>query len=176
MRLACAWIALCCGFVSLGSAQTPAPAVDKGSAAVPSASSVIADIKVEYIDVRNVSEEAIFSRILLRPGMAYSQSLVDRSIRVLYETRQFDSITSRTEEVGAGRVRLVFVVQARYRIESLSFDGNKKVKSRRLRRECKTEPGLAVDERQLRKDIDAMLKYYREKGPKCAFRSLKASR
>lgn len=125
---------------------------------------VVGDIQIEFMDIRNISDEAVLARIQLRPGSIYSQTLVDRSIRSLYATRLFDYIEARTEDMPDGRVRVVFAVQARFRIQSLQITGNDRVSSRRLRREVDSQVGGILDERQIRADADKILEHYRDKG------------
>lgn len=125
---------------------------------------VVGDIQIEFRDIRNISDDAILARIQLRVGSPYSQNLVDRSIRSLYATRLFDYIEVNTENMADGRVRLIFNVQARYRIQSLQITGNDRISNRRLRREVESEVGGILDERQIRADADKMLEHYRDKG------------
>jgi len=125
---------------------------------------IVGDIVVEFLDIRNVSDEAVLARVQLREGMPFSQTLLDRSIRSLYATRLFDFIEAKTEPMPGNEVRIVFTVQAKYRIEEIRLTGNRNVKSRRLEREIESRAGGVLDERSIRKDADKMLEYYREKG------------
>lgn len=125
---------------------------------------VVADIEIEFVDIRNVSDEAILARLQLREGMPFSQNLVDRSIRSLYRTRLFDFIEARTEDLPGGQVRVIFTVQARYKIAGIEIEGNDRVKTRRLRREVNSRVGQTLDERRIRRDADKILEHYRDKG------------
>ena len=125
---------------------------------------VVADIEIEFVDIRNVSDEAIMARLQLREGMPFSQNLVDRSIRNLYRTRLFDFIEARTEDLPGGQVRVIFTVQARYKIAGIEIEGNDRVKTRRLRREVNSRIGQTLDERRIRRDADKILEHYRDKG------------
>ncbi|HKJ91507.1 MAG TPA: outer membrane protein assembly factor BamA [Oceanipulchritudo sp.] len=125
---------------------------------------VVADIEIEFVDIRNVSDEAILARLQLREGMPFSQNLVDRSIRSLYRTRLFDFIEARTEDLPGGQVRVIFTVQARYKISGIEIEGNDRVKTRRLRREVNSRVGQTLDERRIRRDADKILEHYRDKG------------
>ncbi|MEY3000194.1 MAG: hypothetical protein RL648_408, partial [Verrucomicrobiota bacterium] len=64
---------------------------------------IVADIEIEFADIRNVSDEAILARLQIREGAAFDQTLVDRSIRSLYATRLFDFIEARTEDLPGGQ-------------------------------------------------------------------------
>lgn len=125
---------------------------------------IVGDIQIEFVDIRNVSNEAILARLQIREGAPYSQNLVDRSIRNLYATRLFDFIEARTEDLPGGQVRIIFTVQARYTIGSISIEGNEKRKTSRLRREIESKVGQSLDERRIRRDADKILEYYRDKG------------
>lgn len=125
---------------------------------------VVGDIEIEFVDIRNVSDEAILARLQIREGGAFDQNLVDRSIRSLYATRLFDFIEARTENIPGGQVRVIFTVQARYRIGGIKIEGNEAISSRRLRREMDSRVGQSLDERRIRRDADKILELYREKG------------
>ena len=125
---------------------------------------IVGDIAIEFVDIRNVSDEAIMARLQIREGMPYSQNLIDRSIRGLYATRLFDFIEARTEDLPGGEVRIIFTVQARFRISGIEIEGNEKVNTRRLRREVESRVGQSLDERRIRRDADKILEHYRDKG------------
>lgn len=125
---------------------------------------IVADIEIEFVDIRNVSDEAILARLQIREGAAFDQNLVDRSIRSLYATRLFDFIEARTEDLPGGQLRVVFTVQARYRVGGVEIEGNKEISNRRLRREMEIRVGQSLDERRIRRDADKVLELYREKG------------
>lgn len=125
---------------------------------------IVGDIQIEFVDVRNVSDEAILARVQVREGMPFSENLVDRSIRSLYSTRLFDFIESRTEEMAGGLVRVVFTVQARYKIAGIKIEGNERMNTRRLRREIDSRVGQSLDERRLNTDAGKLREFYRDKG------------
>ncbi len=126
--------------------------------------SIVGNVKIEFVDIRNVSDEAILARLEIREGMPFSQNLVDRSIRNLYNTRLFDFIEAQSEDLPGGQVEVVFTVQARYKISRIEITGNDRAKSRRLRREISIRIGQSIDERRIRRDADKLTEYYRDKG------------
>ncbi len=136
----------------------------RAGAQAPGDQPIVGDIRIEFIDFRNVSDEAIFARIQIRRGMPYSEVLVDRSIRSLYDTRLFDFIEARTEAMPDGRVRVIFNVQARYRVREVRIEGNESIRTRRLQREMRIEPNRSLDERGVRRDADEILTLYRDRG------------
>ncbi len=125
---------------------------------------VVGDVQVRFMDIQNISDEAIIARVQLREGAPYSQTLVDRSIRSLYGTGMFDYIEAETEEMRDGRVRVIFNVQARYRVGRIEISGNDRLSTRRIRREMNTRIGGALDERRINQDIREVRDLYRDRG------------
>ncbi len=125
---------------------------------------IVGKIDIEFVDIQSVSVEAIRARLQLREGTPFSQNLVDRSIRNLYNTRLFDFIEARTEDLPGGQVKVTFLVQSRYTIEQIRITGNKKVRTSRLRKEVRSLVGQPLDERRIRRDADDITEFYRGKG------------
>lgn len=140
-----------------------APLIGAAQSATP-VDPVVQAIEIEFADLKTVSREAILARIQIRPGMVFSQQLVDRSIRTLYGMSVFDLIEARTVELPNNRVKIVFSVLAKYRIEDIVIIGNKKIGRQRLFREAVSKVGGGLDERLLTKDANAMLDLYQERG------------
>jgi outer membrane protein insertion porin family len=125
---------------------------------------VVGEIEIEFVDLKTVSREAILSRIQIRPGMLYDQQLVDRSIRTLYGMRLFDFIEARSEPMADNRVRIIFSVQSKYRIEDIIIRGASELSRSALLREVNSRVGGVLDDRMLARDAEKMLEKYREKG------------
>ena len=125
---------------------------------------VVGQIEIKFKDIKNISEEAIRARIQIRVGMEYNQSLIDRSIRSLYNTGFLDFIEVKTEVMPDGKSKLIFLVQAKYRIHDIYFDGNRKIKNTRLQEEIISRENGVLDERRINDDSDKILEYYQDKG------------
>ncbi len=125
---------------------------------------VVGQIEIKFKDIKNISEEAIRARIQIRVGMEYNQSLIDRSIRSLYNTGFLDFIEVKTEVMPDGKSKLIFLVQAKYRINDIYFDGNRKIKNTRLQEEIISRLNGVLDERRIKDDSDKILEYYQGKG------------
>jgi outer membrane protein insertion porin family len=125
---------------------------------------VVGQIEIEFKDIKNISEEAIRARIQIRVGMEYNQSLIDRSIRSLYNTGFLDFIEVKTEVLPDGKSKLIFLVQAKYRIKDIYFEGNRRLKQTRLQEEIISRENGVLDERRINDDSDKLLEYYQSKG------------
>ncbi len=124
----------------------------------------VGEIKLEFKGVKNVSDDAVMVNLQIREGMEYDQTLVDRSIRSLYNTRFFEFIEARVEEMGKDEVRVVFLIQPKFRVSQIRIRGNRKVKTRRLEDKIKSRNSGILDERQVAEDKEEIEKYYRDKG------------
>lgn len=121
-------------------------------------------ISVEFDGVRNVSEQAVLAQIQVNVGEPISQTLIDRSIRSLYETGLFDNIEVLTDEMPDGRAALTFVVRSRYKVEEILVTGNKKITERRLRKEITSQINGSLNERRIDRDAEKMEEYYLKRG------------
>jgi outer membrane protein insertion porin family len=90
--------------------------------------------------------------------------MIDRDIRSLYRTGLFEFIEVKREVHDDRTVNLVVEVTPKYRVLALKFEGNKRVKSRRLEKEAKTKPNTSLDERQVKEDAEKMREYYQKSG------------
>ncbi len=124
----------------------------------------VGEIKLEFKGIKNVSDDAVLVRLQIREGMEYDQTLVDRSIRSLYNTRLFEFIEARVEEMGRDQVRVVFLIQPKFRVSEIRVRGNRKVKTRRLEDKIKSRNSGILDERQISEDMEEIEKYYLDKG------------
>lgn len=101
---------------------------------------VVQDVDVEFRERENVSLAAIYSQIQLKPGMIYRQSIVDESIRSLFATGQYETIEAFVEELKGDEVKVVFVVEPRYRVSEIVFKGNKKLQQKTLKQAFEKGP------------------------------------
>ena len=125
---------------------------------------LIGEITIEFAGVRNVSNQAVLAHIQVREGMERSQNLIDRSIRSLYVTGLFEFIETKENDRPDGTVELVFIVQPKYRISRIRFEGTRKIKPKRLYDEIESQNGGVLDERRLKEDSDTLYEYYLKKG------------
>ncbi|MDP0500958.1 MAG: outer membrane protein assembly factor BamA [Verrucomicrobiota bacterium JB022] len=165
LRLASTLFILSCGGFAYAQTDTAGGESQPAGEVAQAPTQIVGDIQIEFVDTaRNLSEEAVFARVQIREGQIYDQSLIDRSIRLLYNTRLFDYIEAVTEQMPDNQIRVIFRVQGRYRINDIDFVGNDKISDRRLRDKVKSGIGFILDERSINEDAVAIRDYYREKG------------
>lgn len=123
---------------------------------------LVGKIDLQFERVRNISDEAVLANIRLREGSPYSQALLDQSIRTLYETGNYDYIETIRSPREGGVVDVVFILYPKYRVSEVRIEGNKEIRTSRLRREIETEAGMALDEVRVKRDADKLFRYYQE--------------
>jgi outer membrane protein insertion porin family len=134
--------------------------------AVPAAASAarVGSITVRFNGPANVAEQVVRANMQLQEGSALEDALIDRDIRSLYRTGQFEFIEFKRGALVNGKVDLVVEVTSKFRVESVTYVGNKKVKAKRLAKESKTKEGLPLDERQVKEDSEKIREYYQKSG------------
>ena len=157
LHLVAAALALLMG-VAAGRAQTEAPA---GEAAPPKK---VGTLAIKFIGVANVSEQIVRANIQVREGAEFDDPVIDKDIRTLYRTGLFEFIEVKREELPHNVVNLVFEITPKYRVQSVRFEGNKRVKSGRLEKEVGTKPNQALDERAIKADSEKLHEYYQKSG------------
>lgn len=127
------------------------------------------ELTIGRIDIRfqgsaNVSEQVVRANMQVREGVLLDEVMIDRDIRSLYRTGQFEFIEVKREVRADGVVNLLFEVTSKFRVLSIRYDGNERVRDRRLEREVETKPNLALDERQVKEDAEKIREYYQKSG------------
>lgn len=124
----------------------------------------VGDIAVRFTGPATVSEQVVRANMQLQAGSILEDSLIDRDIRSLYRTGQFEFIEFKRGELVAGRVDLVVEITSKFRVSTVTYEGNSKVRDRRLAKEAKTKENLPLDERQVKEDVEKIREYYQKSG------------
>lgn len=149
---------------------SPAAAQPVAGGAVPVAPSDSANaVRVGQITVRfngpaTVSADVVRANMQLQEGARLEDSLIDRDIRSLYRTGQFEFIEFKRGELVGGRVDLVVEITSKFRVSKVDYEGNTKIRDKRLARESKTKDNLPLDERQVKEDSEKIREFYQKSG------------
>jgi len=128
----------------------------------------VSSLKVARIEIKHVgpvaaSDEMIRANIRVKPGDPYRRALVDDDVRSLYATGYFYNIRVSDETTPAGVV-LTYIVQGKPRLMDIKFQGNVKLKDKKLRAKLISKVGEPLDERKLFTDTQELQKLYQNKG------------
>jgi outer membrane protein insertion porin family len=130
----------------------------------PGAGYKVGTITVKFVGTANVSEQVVRANMQLHEGAELDDTILDRDIRHLYQTGLFEFIQTKWEQVGPTVFNLVVEVTPKFRILSINYVGNKKVKTHRLEKEVKSRPNTALDDRQVKEDSEKIREYYQKEG------------
>ena len=162
-RVTGSFIVLCCWLALSG-----VPAVAQGARAAAAQGEApvyqVGTVTVKFIGTPIVNEQVVRANMQVREGGELDDAMLDRDIRSLYRTGLFEFIEIKREAVSDRVFNLVVEVTPKFRVLAIRFEGNKKVKSRRLEKEIKTKPNVALDERQVKEDSEKIREYYQKTG------------
>ncbi len=141
------------------------PVAGGAAPVAPSAPAVrVGSITVRFNGPATVAEQVVRANMQLQEGSALEDSLIDRDIRSLYRTGQFEFIEFKRGALVEGKVDLVVEITSKFRVSTITFEGNKKVKAKRLLKEAKTKENLPLDERQVKEDAEKIREFYQKSG------------
>jgi len=124
----------------------------------------VGEITVRFLGIANVSEEVVRANMQIREGGAVDDTMIDRDIRALYRTGLFEFIEVKREALPGNVFNLVVEVTPKFRVMSVSYRGNRKIKDNRLDREIKTRANASLDERQIKEDSEKIREHYQKEG------------
>jgi len=124
----------------------------------------IGNLEIEFIGVQNVNVEVLRANMQVRSGMVYSEAIVDDSLRALYSTGLFEYIDVKRTQISDGKLDLIFRVKSKYRVLAVYYDGNYRVKERRLKKEISTRANGSLNERLVKVDSQTLFEFYQKKG------------
>jgi len=154
----CAWLA----FLALVS--VPFASGQFGSSPERAEPPTIRKLIVNFTGLSNVNEEVARANMSLREGEPYDAIAIDRDIRTLYRTQLFEHIEVRLQPVGSDEVDLFFDIRPKFRIASISFDGNERIRDRRLESEVTILPNQILNERRVKEGAQAIEEFYLKRG------------
>lgn len=120
-------------------------------------------VDVDFEGLIKADELALRKKIASTEGSVYSEVLVNRDIKELYQTGLFQDVYVKTTEI-AGGIKLTFYVQEKGVIRSIVFEGNKKIKKKDLLNAISLREFNVLDEKRLAESKEAIQKLYADKG------------
>ena len=154
----------CVLLVSLALICVPAALAQLGSSPESAEPPTIRKLIVNFTGLSNVNEEVARANMSLREGEPYDAIAIDRDIRTLYRTQLFEHIEVRLQPVGSDEVDLFFDIRPKFRIASISFDGNERIRNRRLESEVTILPNQILNERRVKEAGQAIEEFYLKRG------------
>jgi outer membrane protein insertion porin family len=149
------------GVPALASAQaTRQPALMTPAPPAPAPQTDGGTIKsIAVTGSQRIEGETVRSYVKLRAGEAYTRESLDQALQDLFATEFFADVQIRDEQ-GA----LTIIVKENPVINSIVFEGNKRVKEDKLGKELKLAPRTIFTRSKVRADIARIVELYRRQG------------
>ncbi|MBU6409170.1 MAG: outer membrane protein assembly factor BamA [Verrucomicrobia bacterium] len=125
---------------------------------------IVDRVDIQYVGPHSVSEQFIRSHIRVKAGQVYSPAMTDADVHSLYGTGQFYDIRVAVTPQPDGNIVVTYVVQANLRITDVTIEGNKWVKTVKIKKKITVKSGEALDEEKLFEDTEAIRKLYEKYG------------
>ena len=117
----------------------------------------VSDIRIE--GVQRIESETVRSYLLIQPGDAWDDELVDKSLKALFATGLFADVNlSRV-----GNTLVVKVVENPI-INRIAFEGNRKLDEKDLNAEIQLRPRVVYTRTRVQSDVKRILDLYRRRG------------
>ena len=118
--------------------------------------------KIEIKGNQRISTTAIRSSIRIKEGDPYDPQLVTQDVDAIWSLGFFDNIEVALEEMADG-LKVVFLVTERAVIDEIQFQGNKKIKAKKLKKQIEIKEGDYVKPYLLKLDEDKIKELYIKK-------------
>ena len=118
---------------------------------------IVTDIRIE--GAQRIEPETIRSYLLIQPGDAWDDELVDKSLKALFATGLFADVNLRR----VGNTLVIGVVENPI-INRIAFEGNNKISEKDLSAEIQLRPRVVYTRTRVQNDVNRILDLYRRHG------------
>lgn len=141
-------------------------AVTYAGAQLPYDELTVRDVRFDGIET--VKEGYVRSAIRVEPDIIATErelrDIVRDDIRRVYRLGAFERVDVYLDDLGGGLVDVVFIVEERPYVREVLFEGNKKIKTKKLEEEIKLSRGDRLSLARINADIKHLEDFYYEKG------------
>jgi len=120
-------------------------------------------LKLRIDGNHNVKERVILAQVKTRKNDYYDSSLLRKDVQSIYGLGNFDDVTLDVNEIPNG-VEVIFHVVEKPMIQHITFKGNKKLSTSKLRDTTTLKENDPLDKLKLNIDVDKLLTLYKDEG------------
>ena len=124
---------------------------------------IVREIEVRFVGPETVNRAVVMANIQTAVGKPRSRDGIEQDVRNLINTGYFFDVRVLEEPVSDG-VKVIFQVQGKATLKEVLFEGNKRFKEDRLRRESSQKTGDILDERKAHADARKIEELYQKSG------------
>jgi outer membrane protein insertion porin family len=119
--------------------------------------------RIDVLGIKKVEKEAIIEKIGSKVGMTLDNYLVKKDLEKIYSMKYFDSVEAH-HDVSGGLNVLRFTLKEKPIITKITFEGNDGLSDDDLKGQVKSKVYSILDNTTIKSDVQALLKFYEEKG------------
>jgi outer membrane protein insertion porin family len=120
-------------------------------------------VAVEVAGAATVAQETVLANVQTRPGRPYDDAVVSEDIRRLFALGYFTDVRADVEPLREG-LRLTFVVKEKPTVAAVEIEGNRALRTPRVRALLPVRAGELYDPRKLKEGVDQLRAEYARKG------------
>jgi outer membrane protein insertion porin family len=124
---------------------------------------VVREIEVRFVGPETVNKSVVTANIQTAVGKPRSRDVIEQDVRNLIGAGYFSDVRVLEEPVQDG-VKIVYQVQGKATIKEIIFEGEKRYKDERLKRELSQKVGDILDERKAHVDAQKIIEMYQKAG------------
>lgn len=129
-------------------------------------SAVIEKVAVKSAVAGPAPEALVLANMASRPGQVFQPAVLSEDIKRLIKMGSFDDVRTEVTEMPGDKVVITVIVTPRPTVRRILFEGNRKLKTRRLRGLLEHQTGVSLDASLVAADTNAIRKRYRSSGYK----------
>jgi outer membrane protein insertion porin family len=119
--------------------------------------------RIDVVGIKKVEKEAVLEKIGSRPGMTLDNYLLKKDLEKIYSMKYFESVEAHQDTEGALNI-LRFQLKEKPIITKITFEGNDGLSDDDLKGQVKSKVFSILDTTTIKSDVQALLKFYEEKG------------
>lgn len=124
---------------------------------------VVREIKIEFEGPETVNRAIVMSNIRTAVGKPRARDVIEQDVRNLIATGYFFDVRVAEETITDG-LRIIFRVQGKATLKEVVFEGSKRYKAERLRRDTTQKPGDILDSFKAHQDALKIVEMYQKAG------------
>jgi len=126
-----------------------------------SQSNLVEDVQVQ--GNHRIEKEAILAVVRTRPGSRLDYETLDKDLRDIYRMGYFSDVKIEVKDGKKGKI-VIFIVKEKPVIAKIIFEGNKKLKEDKLKKEIGIKLYSMLDYSALRQSINKLKEFYAAHG------------
>lgn len=123
---------------------------------------IVKKIDIQFAGPESISRERIMANLATQVGQPFSQFTVEQDLRALYATGLVSNVRIFAEPFEDGAAVTV-LVQGRPTVTEIFIEGAEQIPTNRVRRDLTLKIGEALNEEQIERDRQAILKIYQDR-------------